>query len=107
MVVVNSSFHIYRISTKIICNLGKKKTLKNFHSPVPRQKSLKNIGFKGCQIISLPGSSTCHGVALTNVQAIQVHYRLQIKHVANTQSYFKTGLPNHQSQVVLSSYTKK
>jgi hypothetical protein len=79
------------------------KTLKNVCSPVPRQRSWKNIGFKRCQIISLPESPTRHGVALSKVQAIQVHYRLKIKHVANTQSYFKTG----QSDVVLSSYAKK
>jgi hypothetical protein len=39
-------------------------TLKNFASPVIGRKNLKNVGFKGSQIISLPGVPTCVGPAL-------------------------------------------
>ena len=39
-------------------------TLKNFASPVIGRKYLKNFGFKGSQIIDLPGAPTCFGPAL-------------------------------------------
>ena len=40
------------------------RTLKNFASPVIGRKNLKNVGFKGSQIIGLPGAPTCLGPAL-------------------------------------------
>ena len=40
------------------------RTLKNFASPVIGRKNLKNVGFKGSQIIGLPGARTCLGSAL-------------------------------------------
>lgn len=39
-------------------------TLTNFANPVLGRKNLKNVGFKGSQIIGLPGARTCLGPVL-------------------------------------------
>jgi hypothetical protein len=39
--------------------------LKNLRQPCPRPKNLKNISFRVCQIISLPGAPTSLGPDLT------------------------------------------
>lgn len=45
---------------------------RNFANPVLGRKSLKNIGFKGHQNISLPGTPTCPEPALERVRKIAV-----------------------------------
>jgi len=53
MMLVNLGFHTQKNFSKIICDFGTRP--QDGLPAVIGQKSLKNIGFLVCQIISLPG----------------------------------------------------
>jgi hypothetical protein len=55
MALVNSGVHTGNNFSKIIGHLGARPK-KIFARPVPGRKILKNIGFKGCQVINLHGA---------------------------------------------------
>jgi hypothetical protein len=63
MVLVNLGFHVQNNFSENYLQFGHMPS-KNFSSPVIGRKSLKNISFKGLQIIYLPRVATCLGPAL-------------------------------------------
>jgi len=67
-VLVNSGFHMHKNFSENYPCFGH--TPSNILArPILGQKSFKNIGFKGCQIISLAGAHICLQLALGAVNA--------------------------------------
>jgi hypothetical protein len=77
-----------RLSPKIIHNLGTPH--KNVRQPSPMLKILKNIGLKGCQIISLPKVPTC----LRPAMVTGVCHTLGAKELTKFHVYMKSGEQN-------------
>jgi hypothetical protein len=73
MVLVNSGFHTRKNVSEIYPKLWHA-SAKMFASPVLGRKSLKNIGLKGRQIISLPGKLTRLGPALDTALTFDLTY---------------------------------
>jgi hypothetical protein len=68
-----------------------------FTSPILGQKIGKNIGWRGCQIISLPGVPTCLRLALLIHHTLVLH----LCHVSLIISHFQSISLTHRSLIYI------